>query len=157
TLDEVTPAELEKVRTDRLAAPSSRNGNDKPKAISPATVNREFAFLKHVYNIAVRDGKTESNPVSKLRMLRESSGRVRYLSDEEEEGWMRALPADADRQRVTVLLHTGFRRSELLGLRWKDVDFKAGVLTIPKSNGETRHVPMTTTVRGILSRLPRPL
>jgi len=59
--------------------------------------------------------------------------RVRYLSDEEEEHLMKALPTDADRQRVTVLLHTGFRRSELLGLRWKDVDFKAGVLTIPKS------------------------
>jgi integrase len=71
---------------------------------------------------------------------------------------MEALSTDADRQRVTVLLHTGFRRSELLGLRWKDVDFKAGVLTIPKSkNGEVRHVPMTTTVRSILSHLPRPL
>lgn len=83
---------------------------------------------------------------------------MRYLSDEEEERLMKALPTDADRQRVTVLLHTGFRRSELLGLRWKDVDFKAGVLTIPKSkNGEARHVPMTTTVRSILSHLPRPL
>lgn len=51
-----------------------------------------------------------------------------------------------------------FRRSELLGLRWRDVDFKAGVLTISKSkNGETRHVPMTTIVRSILSHLPRPL
>jgi integrase len=59
---------------------------------------------------------------------------------------------------VTVLLHTGFRRGELLGLRWKDVDFKAGVLTIPKSkNGDARHVPMTSTVRAILSRRARPL
>jgi len=91
-------------------------------------------------------------------MLRESSGRVRYLSDEEEARLMESLPADADRQKVTVLLHTGFRRGELLGLRWKDVDFKAGVLTIPRSkNGDARHVPMTTTVRSILSRLPRPL
>jgi integrase len=82
----------------------------------------------------------------------------RYLSDEEEERLLKALPTDAGRQRLTVLLHTGFRRSELLGLRWKDVDFKAGVLTVPRSkNGDARHVPMTTTVRGILSRLPRQL
>jgi integrase len=59
---------------------------------------------------------------------------------------------------VTVLLQTGFRRGEFLGLRWRDVDFKASVLTIPKSkNGETRHVPMTSTVRTILSHLPRRL
>ena len=82
----------------------------------------------------------------------------RYPSDEEEERLLKALPTDAGRQRLTVLLHTGFRRSELLGLRWKDVDFKAGVLTVPRSkNGDARHVPMTTTVRGILSRLPRQL
>ena len=39
---------------------------------------------------------------------------------------LKALPKDADRERLTVLLHRGFRWSELLGLRWKDVDFKAG-------------------------------
>src|SRR2546427_3285724 len=135
TLDEVTPAELEKIRTERLKAPTPAAGQKgrMTKAVSPATVNREFAFLKHVYNVAIRDGKTEANPVSKLKMLRESSGRVRYLTDEEEARLMTALPTEADRQRVTVLLHTGFRRSELLCLRWKDVDSRAGVLTVPRS------------------------
>jgi integrase len=38
------------------------------------------------------------------------------------------------------------------------VDLKAGVLTIPRSkNGETRHVPLTSTVRAIIGSLPRPL
>jgi len=38
------------------------------------------------------------------------------------------------------------------------VDFKAGVLTIPRSkNGEARHVPMNAIVRDILSRRPRSL
>jgi hypothetical protein len=61
--------------------PPPTEGKERPKkAISTATVNREFAFLKHVYNIAIRDGKTNSNPVAKLQMLREPSGRVRYLS-----------------------------------------------------------------------------
>ena len=160
TLEDVTPAELEKVRTERLKTPPPpTDEKERPmKAISPATVNREFAFLKHVYNLAIRDGKTQSNPVTRLGMLREPSGRVRYLSDDEEARLMKALPTDWDRDRVTVLLHSGFRRGEFLGLRWRDVDFKAGVLTVPKSkNGETRHVPMTSTVRAILSRRPRPL
>jgi integrase len=142
---------------ERLKTPSpSADETVRPKrAITPATVNREFAFLKHVYNVAIRDGKTLSNPVAKLKMLREPSGRVRYLSDEEEGRLMKALPSARDRDRVTVLLQTGFRRGEFLGLRWLDVDFKAGVLTIPKSkNGETRHVPMTSAVRTILSHLP---
>jgi len=80
------------------------------------------------------------------------------MADEEEERLMEALESDADRQRLIVLLHTGLRKSEFLGLRWKDVDLRTGVLSIPRSkNGETRHIPMTSAVRAVLAQLPRPL
>jgi len=154
TVDEIKPAELDRVRVQRLEGVSDEN----PRRVTPATVNREFAFLRRVFNIALRDGKAESNPVAKLKALREPSGRVRYLTDEEEQRLIKALPDDESRNRVQVLLHTGFRRGELLGLRWRDVDFKAGILTFPKSkNGETRHVPMTSAVRMILLKRPRAL
>jgi integrase len=43
-------------------------------------------------------------------------------------------------------------------LSFEEPDFRAGALTIPRSkNGETRHVPMTSAVRGILAHFPRPL
>jgi len=156
TLDEITPSELERIRTERLRVTTMEDGTQ--RAVTPATVNREFAFLRRVYNVAIRDSKAASNPVSKLRTLREPSGRTRYLTDDEEGRLMKVLPTDEDRERVTVLLQTGFRRSELLGLCWRDVDFKGGVLTIPKAkNGEARHVPMTSTVRTILSGRPRSL
>jgi integrase len=83
---------------------------------------------------------------------------VIHLSDDEAKELMEALATDAERQRVTVVLQTGLRKSEFLGLRWKDVDLRAGMLTIPRSkNGETRHVPLTSTVRAIVGNLPRPL
>jgi integrase len=146
TLEDISPLDIEKVKTDRLMT------------VKAATVNRELAFLKHLYNVAIRDRKTERTPFARLRLLREPSGRVRYLSDEEEAALMEKLPSDASRDRVQVLLQTGLRKSEFLGLRWKDVDLKVGVLTIPRSkNGETRHVPMTSTVRAIIGRLPRPI
>src|SRR5262249_19819161 len=46
TLDDVTPQELERIRAERL------------RTVTPATVNREMAFLKHLYNVAIRDEKT---------------------------------------------------------------------------------------------------
>lgn len=145
-LDDITPAELERYKVERL------------ESVKPATVNRELAFLKHVYNVAIRDGKTERNPVAKIKLAPEPSGRVRYLSDEEEARLIEALPGESDRQRLAVLLDTGLRKSELLGLRWRDVDLRANVLTIPRSkNGSTRHVPLNGRVRGVLAHLPRPL
>jgi len=152
-LDEIGPAELERLRSERLLG-----GTGQARGVTPATVNREIAFLKHVYNVAIRDGKTDQNPAARIRLLREPSGRVRYLTEAEEANLMEALTTDDQRQRVTVLLQTGLRKSEFLDLRWKDVDLKAGVLTIPRSkNGAARHVPMTSAVRALLSRLPRPL
>ena len=155
-LDEVTPGELERIRTERLRVTTTEDGTE--RSVTSATANREFAFLRRVFNVAIRDDKASSNPVSKLKTLREPGGRTRYLTDEEEARLMKAFPSEEDRARVTVLLHTGFRRGELLGLRWRDVDLKGGVLTIPKAkNGEIRHVPLTSTVRTILSHRTRPL
>jgi integrase len=149
TLEEVTAGEVEKVRAERLKGEG---------AVTPATVNRELAFLKHVYNLAFRDGRIDRNGLARLRLLREPSGRVRYLSDDEETELLSVLPRDEDRQRLLVLLNTGLRKSEFLGLRWCDVDFKTGILTIPRSkNGDTRHVPMNATVRDILGRRARSL
>jgi integrase len=160
TLDELRPADLEKIRADRLTGRLRHDGEQdkKPRPVTPATVNREFSFLKHLFNVAIRDGKTERNPVAKLKMLREPSGRVRYLSDEEEHALTGKLLNDESRNRLRILLQTGLRKSEFLGLRWQDVDLKVGVLTIPRSkHGEARHVPLTSEVRGIISRRPRSL
>ncbi len=155
TLNEITAGDVEKVRAERLkAATRSRMPG---RIVTQATVNREVAFLRHVFNVAIRDDKCQRNPVAKLRFFKEQ-GRVRYLTDDEEPRLMAALPTDEDRQRVSVLIHTGLRRSEFLGLRWRDVDFKAGILTIPRSkSGKARHVHMNSAVREILMRRPRSL
>ena len=71
---------------------------------------------------------------------------------------MTVLATDSERDRIRFLIHTGLRKSEFANLRWKGVDLKAGVITIPRSkNGETRHVPMTSVVRATLGRMARPI
>ena len=54
-------------------------------------------------DLAIRDGKTERNPVTKIRMLKEPSGRVRYLTDDEERRLLAALVTQFERDRVVVL------------------------------------------------------
>jgi len=57
---------------------------------------------------------------------------------------------------VTVLLQTGGRRSEVLGLTWeRGVDLARGVITFHGTkNGENRSVPMTQAVYEALAGLP---
>jgi integrase len=50
---------------------------------------------------------------------------------------------------VITALHTGFRKSELLSLRWEHVDFRHRLITVEADyakNHETRSIPMTATV-----------
>jgi hypothetical protein len=59
SLEEITPAELERIRAERLAGNERPDEWERGRSVKPATVNREFAFLKHLYNVAIRDGKTD--------------------------------------------------------------------------------------------------
>ena len=118
--------------------------------VRPASVNREIAFLKRTYNVAIADGLLETNPVCQVKLLQENNARVRYLTDVEE-ARLRAELGEASWSVVALALNTGLRRGELFTLRWADVDCATNVLTIPRTKaGRTRHVPMNAEVRSIL-------
>jgi hypothetical protein len=55
---QITPALIGEYQAHRLTEKSYRGGNTKP-----ATVNREIACLKTMFNKAIRDGKLEKNPM----------------------------------------------------------------------------------------------
>ena len=58
-------------------------------------------------------------------------------------------------QALMLAVNAGMRYSEMHYLKWKDVDFQRGVITLRDTkNGETRQVPMDRTVWDILSVLP---
>jgi integrase len=128
--------------------------------VRPASVNRELAFLKRTYNVAIADGLLETNPVRQVKLLKENNARVRYLTDVEEVR-LRGETGETYWAVVALALNTGLRRGELFALRWDDVDFTTNVLTIPRTKaGRTRHVPMNAEVRALLgareSRLRSP-
>ena len=71
---------------------------------------------------------------------------------------------DIDRVLYRVAAMTGLRLGELLALRWRDVDWVAGVIRVrrnyvrgrygtPKSRRSSRAVPMADEVGGVLDRL----
>jgi hypothetical protein len=94
TLEEVTPAELDRIRAERLKIPPlPTDENERPKkATSPATVNREFAFLKHVFTIAVRDGKTDTRLPSSRCCASQAGERDTSVTRRKPPCWTRSQP-----------------------------------------------------------------
>jgi len=123
--------------------------------VAPATVNRELTLLKHMFTKAIEWDRAKANPVKSVKLLREANARVRFLTGDEETRLLAECPENL-RTLVIAAMHTGFRRGELLSLRWNDVDFANGLVTVQASytkNGERRSVPMSRTLRGVLERL----
>jgi site-specific recombinase XerD len=92
----IAPLDLERYRRQRKQA-----------GVSDVTINRELAFLRHLYTMAITWGKASENPVKKIRFARENNGCVRMLSPEEEA----QLLAHCEPQLkplVVTALHTGF-------------------------------------------------
>ena len=142
TLRQILPGDIDRYVAQRI------------DRVSVASVNRELAFLKRVLNVAMADGLTDSNPVRAIRMFKENNARVRFLSDEED-ARLREVMEEEDWSIVLVAINTGLRQSEQFNLRWENVDFATGILTVPRSkHGESRRVPMNDTVREVLRTLP---
>lgn len=108
--------------------------------LTPASINRQLAFLKRVFNVAVADGKAVTNPVRAVKLFKENNRRVRFLIEDEEKKLREAFP-EAHWPLAAVALHTGLRQGEQFGLRWEHVDFATGIITVPRSkHGESRRV-----------------
>ena len=149
-LSDITPPLLAEYR-DRLAGTSARTG--RPRA--PATIIRYMAALSHVFTVAVREWQwMDSNPLLKVTKPKEPRGRVRYLSDDEREALLAACRESLNPwlyTAVVVALSTGMRQSELMWLRWRDVDLDGGRIVLHETkNGERRAVPLTGPALALL-------
>jgi integrase len=119
----------------------------------PATVNRYFAWLRKVMNVAVRDRKIQANPVSRLKFAKEPRGKTRFLSPEEEATLTHALgPVYAPWARLAIL--SGMRQAEQFSLKWAQVDLSRGLITLPKTKaGEVQYVRLNEEAKDILEGL----
>ncbi len=129
--DAVTPQEIEAVLS-RLA--TERNWQ-------PGTRNRHQAFISLAYRLGVENGKLAVNPARLVRRKRESSGRILWLTADQELKLTAVIEQrfPAELPALRLALHTGMRRSEQYRLTWDCVDFERRQITIPKTkNGSIR-------------------
>lgn len=123
--------------------------------VKPATVNRNLTTLKTMFKKAEEWGKIDKNPTKGVKLLREPSGRIRFL-EREEIAKLLSVCSKKLRPIVIVALYTGMRRSEILGLKWRDCDFVRNNIRLADSkNGEGREIPMNEQVKTALMRVAK--
>ncbi len=148
-LRDIKPMMIEKFKRERLATPTKHDTEERPRPRSPASVNRDLACLSKILSMAFDNELVDSNPMRRVRLLKESGSRERFITAEEEVKLFAKLTGRRDHIRsvVTVALNTGMRRGEILDLQWEHVNFIARTIFIAKSKtGKTRTIPMNDIV-----------
>ena len=143
---EVTPQDLEAFllwRQERLWRTHRETGEKATAPVkvelraderkpSSSTVARDFAWIAAALNRLARLGVIPENPARRVRKPKETKRARVALSKEEALALVRACAGDL-RVLVLVALLTGGRRGEVLALRWGDVNFQSGTVTLSRS------------------------
>jgi integrase len=113
---------------------------------APATINRYRSVLSSMFRYAIGRGYLTTNPVTKIPAKSLNNKIVRFLSDKERNDLLGACKqsAWAPLYRLVLLaMCTGIRKSELVNLKWSDLDFNRSVAMLQTTkNGEPRHCPI---------------
>jgi integrase len=146
----LTPAKVAEYRDLRLTE------------VAAGTVVRELAYLSSIINHGRREwGIHANNPVALVRKPTQPKGRERVLTLSERDRLLIELQPNGRRNVwmfsvVVLALETGMRRSELLALRWGDINLERRTATLHMTkNGESRVVPLSTGAIQSLTAMPR--
>lgn len=111
--------------------------------VSAITVNKEVGMLGLCYNFAIRNDMVYENPVERVEDFRVPKTRIRFLTVEEIHRLIQSCSGYL-KDIVMTALYTGARKSEVLGLKWKNIDFENRLVVFEKTkNDGVREVPMT--------------
>ncbi len=142
-------------------------------AYRPINVNKAVTLLRAVCSSAVRGGVIDHDPTDGVRVPKAPREEPNALPPGELARLMEDLEAPRPRERpqtvmgMRLAVHTGMRRGEVCGLRWRDVDLDGGTLKVrevvgidgsgstylkaPKTDGSRRDIPLTPELAGWLA------
>ena len=115
--------------------------------------NRLLALLHTMFNRAIDWGWESTNPAHGIKKFKEKS-RDRFIQSDEMPKFFKALGEEtsiATRDYILLSLLTGARRSNVLAMRWNEVNFDRTTWTIPLTkNGESHTIPLVPAAVDIL-------
>lgn len=139
-LQDVTPEFVQRVKESMLQ-----------KGLKNANINRLVGSLKTAMHLGEKWQLVPKQNWAVIPKLKVPRGRVVFHTPEEIDKILAACPNDMWRLVVLLGADAGLRRSEMINLRWEDVDFNNNQIYIAPSKTEYfRYVPMTEDLKKAL-------
>lgn len=140
-LTQLTPGQLNALYAE-LQSSGRRAGSG---ALSPTTVRRIHATIHKALADAVRWGRLARNPADQSDPPKAAQPEMAVWTRAQLRSFLTSARDDRLYAAWLLMATTGMRRGEVLGLRWSDVDFDAGALSIRQIRTVANYVVITTT------------
>jgi integrase len=138
-----------RIIADRLGSIEKNSG--------AVTANRARATMSAMFGWGMREGLVFVNPVANTNKRTERP-RDRVLKDPELRLVWQALNGGQYATIIKLLMLTAQRVNEIAGLRWSEIDFDHGVISLPAQrtkNARPHDIPMAPTLRALLEAQPK--
>lgn len=118
---------------------------------SNATINRELSALRRMLNLGAKQTPPKVDRVPYLPSFKENNVRKKFFKHEDYLMLLDALPSEFQ-PVVTFAYKTGWRKGEILGLTWSQVDLREGTVRIEAGeakNEEARTIYTDTELKAL--------
>jgi len=134
---------------------------DRLEKVSVASVHAELSLIRRVLDTAIKHWGYDivENVIKTMKYSKGSVSRTRRLEADEKDRILIAAKAQRNDYICSVIefaIETGMRRSEILKLKWHDINLETGFASLyDTKNGEDRKVPLTKRCIEVLNQLSR--
>lgn len=118
------------------------------KGLSPRTIGYVHTLLKSMFSMAVDDEILVKNPLATIKPPKKQKTReMVVLTSAQIKSFLDGITNKEHKALFQLAFASGLRRSELLGLRWSDVNFNQSTISVNQTvlsiNGKTVISPTT--------------
>lgn len=118
------------------------------EGLSPKSIRNMNLYLHKALSQALQEGLIDSNPASGVTLPRARRPQVEILTRDDQAKLVRATYHHRYGVFVRLVLMTGLRMGELLGLRWEDIDFHSNMLHIQRTLNRLQKRDLPDTFSG---------
>lgn len=127
TLGEKRLSEIEQLDVQCLYNQLSLDG------YSPRTIRYAHAVLRASYRDAIRAKKVAVNPCIDVQLPKRTKQKCKSMTLDQAQAFLAASYPDRRGLVYRLMLETGMRTEETLGLQWQDIDFREGKLMVQRA------------------------
>lgn len=137
--------------------------------LAKSTLSKHKMILKSMFDAAIDNDHCHKNPVKNITLPEPKKSEERPVYTAEQAEAVKKYAEEMEYWDILIMLHTGIRRSELIGLQWDDIDLDQRimhiqravvqtkgkiVIDVPKTETSDRLIPFSEHLAEIFRRMP---